>query len=95
MMIQCPYHYALVQGAGDQPCKSPDCVLRHDACPRSRREGVVSSGPSWCRRGGSIVPGGLCHLLHPCSNRSVDVTSEGMYWTDKSGAYAAVKEDGI
>eukprot|EP00969_Alexandrium_andersonii_P328207 14503440-Alexandrium_andersonii.AAC.1 len=77
MMIQCPSHYALVRDAGDRPCD--------DACPCSKRKGTFGAGPSYRRRGESIVPSALCHLMNPCTERNADVASEGMYWSDRSG----------
>eukprot|EP00969_Alexandrium_andersonii_P328739 14526179-Alexandrium_andersonii.AAC.1 len=30
--------------------------------------------------------------MHPCTDRSADVVSEGMYWADRSGAFMCIAD---
>eukprot|EP00969_Alexandrium_andersonii_P043414 1903628-Alexandrium_andersonii.AAC.1 len=70
MMIKRPDHYPLEQGGSAQPCGRADCVLRHDACKCCGEHDSASVGQSYRRRGLSIVPSALCHIMKPCTERN-------------------------
>eukprot|EP00969_Alexandrium_andersonii_P111279 4913341-Alexandrium_andersonii.AAC.1 len=77
MMTQCPDPYPVEQGESSQPCRKADCVLGHDARRCCGERGAAGVDQPYRRRGVSVAPSALCHLVNPRTERNAALTSEG------------------